>query len=246
MGINIIKIMSINKLQKTPYIVPKEEIRKKIESNRSDFSKKIDSLSNGAINVSYEKPKLSDGIIFPKKSTYSISGIDTRDKYSSDFFDCTWLVCSGLTKSTNEKVSFLTHQDPLKILYDYQNSFTSDIEKQLVKISQISYNWSIDLWTFWWDIKNKDFDLYPYNYVKQIVLLKKIVWDILKINVRVLVWPSNVLEDEDIDAMEQSSHFYYDNNWSILHSYKPAQANNNTNISCYWYDVYDVLGNMKK
>jgi hypothetical protein len=81
--------MTINKLQKTPYIIPKEKIRKQIEHNRSDFSKKIDSLSNGAINVSYEKPKLSDGIISPKGSTYSISEIDTKDKYSSDFFDCT-------------------------------------------------------------------------------------------------------------------------------------------------------------
>jgi hypothetical protein len=140
----------------------------------------------------------------------------------------------------------LTHQDPLKILYDYQSSFTSDIERQLLEISQTSYNWSIDLWIFWWNIKNKDFDSYAYDYANQIFLLKKIVWEILEINLKVLVWPSNVLEGGGIDTMEQSSHFYYDNSWSILHSYKPVQANSNTNISFYWSDTYDVLGNMIK
>ncbi len=49
------------------------------------------------------------------ENVYSISPIDSRDKYSLSYRNCTGMVFSGIDKNTGEKISFITHQNPHEV-----------------------------------------------------------------------------------------------------------------------------------
>lgn len=190
-------------------------------------------------HISYESPNVESDTISPKEYTYSIWAISSRSSYSSDFFDCTGLICHWIHKKSNEKISFLTHQDPFKILYSYKVRFISDMEKQLLDILKDTKEWSLSLWVFWWYIAHSDTTFY--NYSRQLYLLNRIISNILNVRLKVLIGPSSILETKVKDIYELSSHFIYNNESSTIQAYKPEQKTPLTNKSFYADEVHNIL-----
>lgn len=76
--------------------------------------------------------------------TYVISPVDEKDKISRGFFDCTGLVVVGIDKTTGKKISFLSHQDPKKFLFDTKDSFIKHLAERLSEIRERSIPGTID------------------------------------------------------------------------------------------------------
>lgn len=229
------------------FLYEAQRIHVSIETERRGFIEKIQHSLNPC-NVSYEQPKKFGWDLTGWINTYIISPIDERDKYSSWYFDCTGIVCSGISKYTDKKVSFLSHQDPLKILYKYKSDFSEALYMRLKQMMEISYAWTIDIGIFGWNIKNKD--IYVFDYTEAIKLIRdtveKILGNNLGNNIEALIGPSNSSEDEDTHIFaNNATDFYYDNWISVLFSYKPSQVKSSTNISFPASEVYDVLWSMR-
>jgi hypothetical protein len=210
--------------------------------DKNYFSADRDQLSD-IRHISYESPNVESDTISPKEYTYSIWAISSRSSYSSDFFHCTGLICHWIHKKSNEKISFLTHQDPLKILYVYKNWFISDMEKQLLDMLKDTKEWTLSLGVFWWDITNSDPELY--NYTNQLNLLNRITSNILDVRLKVLIGTNNMLDTNIEDVLDRSSHFIYNNESSTIQVYKPEQKTTLTNKSFYADEVHKVLSGVK-
>lgn len=65
---------------------------------------------------------------------YIISPIDSSDKFSLKYAECTGMVVVGTDKETGENISFLSHQNPnFFLLYDDLNFFT-ELKKKVQEI----------------------------------------------------------------------------------------------------------------
>jgi len=213
-----------------------------IEKNRSDFSKKI--LQNsGADNISYEQPSRQNWTLTKWDATYIFSAVNWKNKYSANFFDCSWLVWAGFSRKDWELISFFSHQDPMKFLYSYRTEFIQDLQYKFEELRDLSYDWKINIGAFWWDITG--YELHDSNYTRSIMELRKHTRNILDKDLRILVWPNNICQNNTWWIWERSSHFFYDNKSSSLHSYKPTQVNEISNLSFSSWDVYDILSSMK-
>jgi len=107
----------------------KDSPKKTIHILGLDNVQNIDWVS-GSYEFQIEKP-LTAG---PK--TYIISPIDDFNKYSKSFTRCVGLVITGVDKETGKNISFLLHSDPVSFLFSEKNNFTTDLNKQLVKIKE--------------------------------------------------------------------------------------------------------------
>jgi hypothetical protein len=69
--------------------------------------------------------------------SYVISTIDSQDKYSEGYQDCTGLVVSGVTPD-GQKISFITHQDPKDFLHieGVKESFIHDLRIRFAEMKQ--------------------------------------------------------------------------------------------------------------
>lgn len=64
------------------------------------------------------------------RETYVISPVDSKNKYSAWYADCTWIV--ALWKQTNwEILSLLSHQCPEEFLHDSKKKFVEDLSSSL-------------------------------------------------------------------------------------------------------------------
>lgn len=89
---------------------------------------------------------------------YIISPIDSKDKFSLKYAECTGVVMVGTDKETGENISFLSHQNPnFFLFYDDLNFFT-ELEKKVKEIKDRCEPDSIDAIIFGGKFANvKDF-----------------------------------------------------------------------------------------
>ena len=209
-----------------------------IVNNRELFSEKINSTLNNQ-DVNYSESLNDNWNITWWKNTYVISWINSKNKFSEWYYDCTWIICSWISKETNTKISFLTHQDPLKILYNYNKEFIDWITMRINHMFEKTYSNTLDIWLFWWNITDRNITFSDYN--EMIKIVRNIVNNTLNKELKILIWPNNIKEWFDNTIEETCSHFYFDNNNSFLYWYKPLQKSPITNISFLASDLYDVL-----
>jgi len=103
--------------------------------------------------------------------TYVISPIDSFDKFSRKYLDCTGLIVAGKDKATNENISFITHQDPTKFLDDKKEIFIKNLEEHLDEIKKRSAEKTIDVVIVGGNFLNKED--YNENYIQSIKLLEQ-------------------------------------------------------------------------
>jgi hypothetical protein len=94
----------------------------------------------------YEPARLLNekGFLNSGNKTYVISKIDSLDKFSQDFQDCTSLIATGKEKSTGKNISFLTHQDPTRFLYHHKVDFLYHLRQCLKELKERSEPGTID------------------------------------------------------------------------------------------------------
>ncbi|MFZ3012003.1 MAG: hypothetical protein WA060_03370 [Minisyncoccia bacterium] len=66
-------------------------------------------------------------------TTYVISAIDDKDKFTEGLNRCTSLIVSGLDKETKKNISFLTHQPPGMISFMKEYVFADEAKKEQVR-----------------------------------------------------------------------------------------------------------------
>lgn len=88
-----------------------------------------------------------EGLYNAGRATYIMSKIDKENKYSEKYFDCTAVYAVGVDKSTGENISFLSHQDPEKILKntDILLSFKNNLKERLEELTNRSIPGSTDV-----------------------------------------------------------------------------------------------------
>lgn len=77
--------------------------------------------------------------------TYVISNVNSLDKVSEGFVNCTGLLMTGKDKETGENISFLSHAFPDEIvLPELREKFVSDIKEKIEEIKSRSVDGTID------------------------------------------------------------------------------------------------------
>ncbi len=121
-----------------------------------------------AMNVNYVNrlKELSDlWIDYEKEWAWVISELNSKDKYSNHYLDCTSLLISWKSKTSGEILSTLTHSDPLWVK---QPSFEETLVKRINELKQLSIEWSIDSIISWWSGFSK-------SYIESVSLLSNII-----------------------------------------------------------------------
>lgn len=93
----------------------------------------------GAHNINYKASteELERQKFFNSKMhAYVISLVDSLDKFSEGYMDCTGVIVTGTDKTTGENISFLTHQNPLRFLTYEKDSFVENFKKSLNEIKE--------------------------------------------------------------------------------------------------------------
>ena len=80
--------------------------------------------------------------------TYIISAIDSDDKGSDDYLDCTGIVAVGVDRETGENISFMSHQAPKKFLEKHRQKFLEDLRNHLKELKDRSEDQTIDIRIF--------------------------------------------------------------------------------------------------
>lgn len=174
---------------------------------------------------------------------YTISMLDSLNKYSLNYFNCTWIVAIWTSKKNWKNLSFLTHQDPKYFLSDEESiynewdtrafSFKKYLRRKLKELKDESVEWTIDIIILWWN-NNDNFE----EYKKSITFLSEVVYNIIWINPVVVWWPSvNEIEDSIekwifVDTKNRRVYYYKKHNhiWS--------------NIVCVSNDVDRIVSNI--
>lgn len=83
-----------------------------------------------------------------------ISNISTKNKISTSYSCCTWLIAFGVNKD-GDRVSFLSHQIPSACddpnEYFWNTSFWEALNDTLSELEKISIPGSISIWIAWWN-----------------------------------------------------------------------------------------------
>lgn len=125
--------------------------------------------------------------INPKWDSYVVSPVNSRNKISRMYYDCTWIAIVWKDKKW-KNISLLTHQNP-KYLFWWYNSydkiieFKNDLQSKIEELKQKTIPWSIDAMIVWgnyikWEIEynNEIFDMKE-NYRKSVEILRDIIFE---------------------------------------------------------------------
>jgi hypothetical protein len=77
--------------------------------------------------------------------TYVITTVDSFDKYSDGFRNCTGIVAAGKDKKTGEEISFMSHQDSREFLSGgIKDKFFADLKDRLAELKERSVEGTVD------------------------------------------------------------------------------------------------------
>ncbi len=163
------------------------------------------------------------------KETYVISTVDSEDKFSRNFRDCTGILVAGQDKKTGENISFLTHQDPEEFFHKKDKEcFLRDLRERLAELKDRSADGTVDAvivggnW-FQNGEDTGDFDISPKTYQKgykySIDYLEKEVEAAFGFEPTILTGPKRSGGEDDV---------YYDNKNRRLYIMRPEVGNGST------------------
>lgn len=157
--------------------------------NDESIKRSIDAIEIGAENVTY----------YPY---YSVSSLNSRDKFSKGYLNCTGLVVIGRKKDTQEEISFLTHQHPeVAIDERKRKDFIKNLNKLFEQIVQLCDIGTIDAGIFggkYTDSRDGSGGIYSYQYSESIKLLNECCKNALHFEPVVITGPNTkIVNDED-------------------------------------------------
>jgi hypothetical protein len=121
-------------------------------------------------------------------NSFVISKIDSSNKYSKEYLNCTWVVAIWEDKKTWENISFLSHQNVISFLRDKRwldEEFKNKLQESINNLIEKSKDWTLDFIIVWWN----DFDEYR-EYKETIKFLDSIIFELTGINPSVVWWPT--------------------------------------------------------
>ncbi len=130
--------------------------------------------------------------------SYIISPIDSRDKFSLKYVECTGVIICGVDKETGENISLLSHQNPNFFLFDKDLSFFKDIKEKAKDLLEKCEPDSLDVVLFGGkfsdsdnatDIEEAKDNVDKLLYIKSIKYISKVLFDILHIEPTVISGP---------------------------------------------------------
>lgn len=93
-----------------------------------------ETLERAALHIDYlahPDEMQSRGVRSAGKGTYVISPIDASPKMSDDYKECTGVAVIGVDEETGENISFISHQNPTKVLEGLRDQFVADLQATL-------------------------------------------------------------------------------------------------------------------
>jgi hypothetical protein len=107
-----------------------------------------DLLRGNIMNVDYYEDPIRQSVKGFKNGgddSYVISPIDSSNKRSNQFYNCTGVVATGQDKITGEDVSFISHQDPVYLFRrNGRDTFVKDLEERLDDLRQRCVEGTVD------------------------------------------------------------------------------------------------------
>lgn len=169
----------------------------------------------------YEQPEILQRKNYKNEGYYSyvISVIDSLDKFSSNFFDCTGIVVTGRDKKTGEDISFMSHQDPGAFLIRHKTVFTNNLQQSLEELKRRCVEGSIDAVIVGGNYNPKDkSEDFSTNYIESIKMISLIVHRALGFQPVILNGPKS--SDSSIADI-----VFYDNSHRRLYFMRPEVNN---------------------
>lgn len=96
------------------------------------------------INWESSKKEIKENNFLGGEQAYVFSEIDNSDKFSKKFTRCIGLVVSGVDRQTGQNISFISHQDPFKILLDKKEEFENHLKQRLNEMKSRCKEQTID------------------------------------------------------------------------------------------------------
>jgi len=218
--------------------------------SKKDFDDQLSEIKSRARNPDTKNVNYSDFAINNTKNgfkhagfeTYVISPIDSSNKWSTGFYDCTGIVAVGIDKETGKEISFMSHQDPKLFLKKHKDVFINDMLERLKDLNNRSEYQTIDITIFGGNflfpgtegIDENDKSLME-NYLYSINLLSKIIKLELGFNPDIISGPKTV---RNCDTA------YFDNDNRRLYLVKPRidifsqpfEPDRINKIGKYWFE----------
>ncbi len=172
-----------------------------IEQFNADTDDKVSLLEAGATPVDYYG---NDAVWkqFNQRNagvdSYVISALDSSDKKSAGYADCTGLVAVGIDKETGKNISILTHQDSKSVLNRNmpdagRDTFIADLSTSLTELRTRCESGSIDTVVFGGWTEGVGSSVYPYSaeeYKEMVMLIGSLSQNVLGIDPVVVVGPN--------------------------------------------------------
>ena len=184
-------------------------------------------------------PKSNHVVLYSMEEVIDTFHLNENDKFSTDYFDCTWVVCSWVSKETWKNISFLSHQDSLKILEWSKQSFEEGIIERLRYMNERTYTDTFSVWLFWWSVDSVEMKFS--NYFEIVKMIRILVSKTLNRKLDVLIWPNKPTLSIWTDEEDMAGHFHYDTTYWVLYSSKPEQLEIKYNKWFDSHDLYDFL-----
>ena len=156
--------------------------KKDFGTQNDEIEAKFDSPDVKHIDYSDEvENHIKNGFRHGGFETYVMSKIDSQNKISSEFYDCTGIVAVGVDKESGENISFMSHQDPKEFLYGYKEKFLKDLIAHLRELINRSEAQTLDITIFggnfltpgrYLNIQNES---YIKNYLESISTMSNII-----------------------------------------------------------------------
>lgn len=191
----------------------------------SFFMSKNQDYRNYTDNVNYEANQdyfRENKMLSIGPSTFVISELNSKNKYTTGLCDCTSIIVSGVDKETGRNISILTHEDSQRLFKEpITEFFIKNLSKRIQEILERSKIRSIDAIilggnTFKGNTMVGYTKDYYDNYKKSIELITQIIREKLNFEPTVTTGPK---EDRG------STNVYFDNDKRRAYLFIPEQKN---------------------
>jgi len=168
------------------------------------------------------------GLLNAGRETYVISPLDDKNKSSEGFLNCTGVIGTGLDKTTEKNISFLSHQFFGKLADKNVNrisgnetwltSFISDLNTRLAELKERSVSGTVDVVIIGGTYFNLSGGAYQTDYKEAIRTLSQNVKNMFGFEPVVITGPktSHPLQEEDV---------FYDTENRRLYLTRPKTGN---------------------
>ncbi|MCK9351917.1 MAG: hypothetical protein M0P76_03945 [Candidatus Pacebacteria bacterium] len=210
----------------TPETVSSAESRKRIiacigtgasyldEKEQSQFKTKEDAPNVLFVDFRGDERSFSElNITNHGEQSYMISPLDTEDKRSKEYVNCTGIAGVGKEKASDKSVSFLSHQCPTWFLSDAKNQqiFLDDLDKILSEMKERCDTGTIDVVIFGGNYisgTSMNSEHTRQRYTESIQTLSQKIHDILGFEPVVITEPKPFSGEDDVVLETQTARLF--------------------------------------